>query len=189
MMVFEGVITALASVGIFELYLPFLLLFAIFFAILQKSRVFAIGKDTPNTKIDILLSFIISLYIVAFSPVAGIIGLWFANLFASVGVALISILVFFLVIVLMIAPWWDEALKSKSWKWLIPLGVIIAFLIVLGSTFGGVLAGAGGTVTIPGLSSQDILFLTLVIITILIIYWMTRPAKGTPSKWFMTPEI
>jgi len=187
MMVFEGVIAALASVGIFELYLPFLLLFAVLFAILQKSKIFAFKADAPNTKVDILFAFIVSLYIVAFSPVAGAIGLWFANLFAAVGVTLISIIVFFLVIVLMISPWWDEALESKSWKWLIPLGAVVAFLIVLGSTFGGAI-GAGGAITIPGLSSQDVLFLTLVIITILIVYWMTRPSAALKGgQWFMKP--
>jgi len=191
MMVFEGVIGALASVGIFELYLPFLLLFAVFFAILEKTKIFAFKAENPNTKVDVLLSFIISLYIVAFSPVAGGIGLWFANLFAMVGVTLMSIIVFFLVIALMVAPWWDQVVgkDAKGWKWLIPVGVIIAFLIILGSSFGGVLAGAGGTITVPGLSSQDIVFLTLVIITILIIYWMIRPSKGAAGgKWFLQPE-
>jgi hypothetical protein len=183
MMVFEGVITALASVGIFELYLPFLLLFAIFFAILEKTKIFG-----EKSRINILLSFIISLYVVAFSPISGTIGLWFANLFAATGAVLISIIIFFLVVGLMVAPWWSDVAKAKGWKWLIPLGIIIAFLIVLGSTFGGV-TGVSGTVTIPGLSSQDLLFLTLVIMTVIIVWWMTRGEKSqTKGQWFLQPE-
>ena len=174
MMVVEGVIAALASVGIFELYMPFLLMFAIFFAILEKTKLF------DNRNVDVLLAFIFSLYIVAFSPVAGVIGYWFSGLFASVGVVLVSIIIFFLVIGLLISPWWSKGLESKSWKWLIPLGVVVAFLIVLGSTFGGVTAA--GTISIPGLSSEDILFLTLVILTVLIIYWMTRGSGGKGAK-------
>lgn len=189
MMVFEGVIGALASVGIFELYLPFLLLFSIFFAILEKTKIFAFDKDKLNTKVDVILAFIISLYIIAFSPIAGVIGLWFGTLFAAVGATLVALIIFFLVVGLMVSPWWGDVLESKSWKWLIPIGVIIAFLIVLGSTFGGVLGGTGGTISIPGLTSQDIVFLTLVVITILIIYWMIRaPGKNKEGKWFLKPD-
>jgi hypothetical protein len=183
-MVFEALWTALGSVGIFGVYLPFLLVFAIFYAIFRKTKIFG-----EYSRVDILLSVLMSLYIVAFSPVAGTIGLWFANLFAMTGVVLVSIIIFFLVIGLLVAPWWSDVIAKKAaWKILVPLGIVVAFLIVMGSTFGGVV---GGTITIPGLSSQDLLFLTLVIITVIVIWWMTRPGKGgeRPSgKLFWEPS-
>ena len=173
MMVFEGVIAALASVGIAALYLPFLLLFAIFFALFAKTKIF--GEE--NSKINVLLSFLISLYIVAFSPVSGTIGLWFASVFAATGIVLVSVIIFFLVVALMIAPWWSQVTGSKNWwKILLILAIVVAFLIVTGNAFSGM--GPGGTITIPGLSSQDVVFLTLVIITIIIIWWMTKTGKA-----------
>lgn len=183
-MVFEQIFATLGSQAIFAVYLPFLLMFALFFAVLTKTNIFG-KKETPNTRVNILLSIIFSLYIVAFSPVSGTLATWIASLFAATGVTLVSIMVFFLVIGLMVSPWWDKVLEAGSWKWLIPLGAIFAFLIVLGSTFSGV---GIGPVTIPGLSSQDLVFLMLVIITIIIIFWMTSKAKDvTPGQWFLKP--
>jgi len=183
-MVFEGVIAALASAGVAGLYLPFLLLFAILYALFIKTKIF--GDE--NQKINVLLSFIISLYIVAFSPVSGTISAWFASIFAATGIILVSAIVFFLVVGLMVAPWWKEVAGSKSWwRVILILGIVVAFLIVTGNTFSGV--SATGTVSIPGLSGQDVLFLTLVVITILIIYWMTRGAGGKPARWSLLPEM
>lgn len=182
-MVFEGVIAALAASGVAGLYLPFLLLFAVFFALFTKTKIFG---ESP--KIVILLSFIISLYIVAFSPVSGTIGLWFAQIFAATGMVIVSVIIFFLVVGIMVAPWWGSVAGTKTWwKLLLILGIVVAFLIVTGNAFSGV--GATGTVTIPGLSGQDVLFLTLVVITVLIIYWMTRGGGGKPARWSLLPEV
>ncbi len=182
-MVFEVIWTALGSAGVAGLYLPFLLLFAVFYALFTKTKIFG---ESP--RIVILLSFIISLYIVALSPISGTIGLWFASIFAATGVVIVSAIIFFLVVGIMIAPWWKGVSETKHWwKLLLILGIVVAFLIVTGNTFSGV--GATGTVTIPGLSGQDIVFLTLVIITILIIYWMTKGGPGKPARWSLLPEI
>jgi hypothetical protein len=183
-MVFEGVIAALAASGIAGVYLPFLLLFAILFALLVKTKIFGEAQ-----RINALLALIISLYIVAFSPVSGSIGLWFAQMFAALGVTLVSIIVFFLVVGLLVAPWWTEkVVGSKNWwKVLIPLGIVIGFLIVAGNVFSGV--GPGGAITIPGLSSADILFIALVIITLIIIWYLVGSgAKAKTSRWSLLPE-
>ncbi len=183
-MVFEAIWTALGSAGVAGLYLPFLLLFAVFYALFTKTKIFG---ESP--KIDILLSFIISLYIVALSPISGMIGAWFASIFAATGVVIVSAIIFFLVVGIMIAPWWKSVGTTKHWwKLLLILGIVVAFLIVTGNVFSGV--GPSGTVTIPGLSSQDIVFLTLVIITILIIYWMSKPSKaGAGAEWTIVPRL
>ena len=182
-MVFEGVIAALAASGVAGVYLPFLLLFAILFALLAKTKIF------ENNRINALLALIISLYIVAFSPVSGSIGLWFSQMFAALGVTLVSIIVFFLVVGLMVAPWWGQltGAKAKWWKVLIPLGIIIAFLIVTGNAFSGV--GPGGAITIPGVSSADLLFIALVIITLVILWYLVGgKSEATPSRWSLLPE-
>lgn len=184
-MALEGVIAALATAGIFAVYLPFLLIFSLLFALFTKTKIFG-----EQARINVLLSVIMSFYIVAFSPVSGTIGLWFATLFAATGVTLVSILVFFLVVGMMVAPFWKDNIKgAEAVKWLVPLGIIVAFLIVMGSSFGNVLSDVSGVISVPGLTSQDLAFLTLVIVTILIIWWMTRKdATTTPGKWFLAPE-
>jgi len=183
-MVFEGVIAALAASGIAGVYLPFLLLFAILFALLVKTKIFG-----DNNRISALLALLISLYIVAFSPVSGTIGLWFAQTFAALGVTLVSIIVFFLVVGLLVAPWWEQVTGSKKWwKYLIPLAIIIGFLIVTSNAFSGVGIG-GGAISIPGISSADLLFIALVIITLIILWYLVGGAgKAKTSRWSLLPE-
>lgn len=181
-MVFEGVIAALAASGISGIYLPFLLLFAILFALLTKTKMFG------SNRINALLAIIISLYIVAFSPIAGGIGAWFGQIFATLGITLVSIIVFFIVVAMMVAPWWDNITKdSKWWKILIPLAIVIGFLIIAGNAFSGI--GVSGTVSMPGLSSADILFIALVIITLIILWYLVGGGgKGKTSRWSLLPE-
>ena len=185
-MVFEGVIAALAASGIAGVYLPFLLLFAILFALLTKTKIFG-----DNNRVSALLAILMSLYVVAFSPVSGSIGLWFAQVFAALGITLVSIIVFFLVVGLLVAPWWDsfagKGAKGKWWKVLIPLGIIIAFLIVTSNTFSGM--GAGGIISIPGVSSADLLFIALVIITLVVLWYLIGGgSEGKPARLSLLPE-
>lgn len=180
-MVFEGVISALVSAGVFGLYLPFLLIFAIFFALLQKTKIFG----DKAQKINGIISIIASLYLVAFSPVSETIGLWFAMVFATTGVVLVSILVMILVVGLLVAPWWTEdRFKGKDVpKALIGLGIIIGGLILIGAGFGNI--GPGGMIEIPGLTSQDMVFLILIVITIIILYWLVGGEAGKKGRLFL----
>ena len=180
-MVFEGVIAALAASGIAGVYLPFLLLFAILFALLVKTKLFGDAQ-----RINALLALIISLYIVAFSPVSGSIGIWFAQIFAALGVTLVSIIVLFLVVGLMVAPWWEQISGSKKWwKILIPLAIIVGFLIITSNAFSGM---GGGTISIPGVSSADILFIALVIITLLVLWFLIGGvSKDIKEVWGFSP--
>jgi len=180
-MVFEGVIAALAASGIAGVYLPFLLLFAILFALLVKTKLFGDAQ-----RINALLALIISLYIVAFSPVSGSIGIWFAQIFAALGVTLVSIIVLFLVVGLMVAPWWEQISGSKKWwKILIPLAIIVGFLIITSNAFSGM---GGGTISIPGVSSADILFIALVIITLLVLWFLIGGVgKDIKEVWGFSP--
>ena len=52
----------------------------------------------------------------------------------------------------------------------------------MSSTFGGVISGVGGAVAVPGLTSQDLVFLALIIITLLILWWIVGGVKGKPSE-------
>ena len=183
MMVFEGIIAALMTSGIAAIYLPFLLLFALFFALLVKTKIFG-----EAYRINGLVALIISLYIVAFSPISPMLGARVASLFAATGMVLISAIVFFLVVALLVAPWWSEkVIKSGSlWKIALVIGIAVAFLIVTGNAFGAI--GPGGEIVVPGLSSQDVVFLALVIITVIIILWLVGGKEAVTGKWSLEPQ-
>jgi len=179
-MVFEALLTA----GVFPVYLAFLLVFAIIFALLQYTKVLG-----GTGKIDALIALIVSLYLVALSPLAGAVSLFFVDMFATVGVFLVSLLAFLLIIGLLAWPAW-QSVFGKEAKWgkygLLILAIIIGFLIVSGASFGGV--GIPGAPTIPTISQQDLIFLGLVILTLIIVFWMIKGGAGAALRGIIPVE-
>ncbi len=69
--VFVSAIGFLDKLGVFDVVLPFLLVFTITYAILEKTRVFGVekinGQDTPRRNLDAMTSFVIAFLVVASS--------------------------------------------------------------------------------------------------------------------------
>lgn len=55
----------LAYIGVFEILIPFILVFTILFATLQKTQLFGTEKGEPKVRINTLVAFIMSLMFVA----------------------------------------------------------------------------------------------------------------------------
>jgi len=74
---FRGTIDFLADIGIFDVVLPFLLVFTIMFALLEKTRVFGTEKvgEVEYTKkhLNSLASFVIAFFVIASSRLVEII--------------------------------------------------------------------------------------------------------------------
>ena len=175
----------LSSAEIYTLYLPFLFVFAIFYALLVKTQVF--GKGGNVNKINALVAIIAAVYVVIASPLAGSISVFFASMFAMGSVALVTLLIFIMIVGLLLGPF---VTTQEGWKELgkkfIPIIVIVAFLFTIGlffssaemaSWFGGTVAPSFGI----GLSGEDIALIVLIVITIIVLYWLTageKPGQG-----------
>ena len=59
--------------GLFDVVLPFLLVFTIMFDILEKTRVLGTENDKPRANLNSMVSFIIALLVVATNKIVGII--------------------------------------------------------------------------------------------------------------------
>ena len=74
---FRGVIEFFAELGIYDVILPFLLVFTIIFAILEKSRVFGTEKigDIVYTRknLNSMVAFVIAFLVVASTQIVAII--------------------------------------------------------------------------------------------------------------------
>jgi len=181
MSVLESLLINLQNQGIFELYLPFLLTFAIFFALLEKSKVF--GKDA--SKINALIAFIAGFYIMIYSPLGVSIGNFFSMFFAETSVLLVTLLVFLMVIALLMGPFLSE---PEGWerlgKKVVPLVVVLGLLLafgIFGSSGGFDLfrtGGLGGGSFGINLSSDDIVLIILLVGTILVIIWLVGGSGG-----------
>jgi len=173
-MVFEGIIGALAVSGMFPVYLAFLLVFAIIFGILSNTKILG-----GNPRIDALVAFIIGLYLCAFSPLAVPISQWFVAIFSATSVILVSLLVFIIVVAMLLSPFWSEVKKGGGhvFALLAVVGIVIGGLIVFGGSF-----GFGGT--LPQISTEDIVFILFVVITLILIYFIIG---GKPVKEALLP--
>jgi len=111
--------TILSSPFVKDLLLPFLLIFAIVFSVLQKSEV--LGKGKKQT--DAIVALVVGLIVIAVGSVTDIIN----NLLPILAVGLVAMLAFFLL--------WGFAFKEgtfevhKGVKWTI--GIIAAVVVVV----------------------------------------------------------
>lgn len=164
---------------VFTLYLPFLLVFALFYALLVKTRVF--GKGGNVNKVNALVALIAALYVVIFSPLAASISMFFASMFAQASIGLVTLLVFVMVIGLLLGPF---ITTEKGWERLgkkaIPLLVIMAFLFTLGLFFSSAQTASWFGVVVPpdlGLTGEDVALIVLIVITLVILYWLVSGAE------------
>jgi Mn2+/Fe2+ NRAMP family transporter len=177
--------TLLTNAQVFTLYLPFLFVFAIFYALLVKTKVF--GQGGQANKLNAIVALIAAAYVALFSPLAGSISMFFASMFALGSVGLVTLLIFIMVVGLLMGPF---VTTQEGWEKLgkkfIPLIVIVAFLFALGlffssasmaDWFGGTVAPSFGI----DISGEDIALIVLIVITIIILYWLTGGEEGIKS--------
>jgi hypothetical protein len=166
--------------GVFHFYLPFVLVFAIFYALLTKSKVF--GDEKTAKRINAIVSLVAALYVVGFTPV-GVQLISFADylavLFTDAAVVIVTLLVFLMVVYLLIP---QKELKDLTgwWRILILIAAVIALALFFNAGGGAIFGifgnlGAGGF----GLSSQDVAIIVLILVTVLVIYWLTRGEDTT----------
>jgi hypothetical protein len=109
--------------GIFSYVLPFLLIFALVFGILSKSKIFA------EKGINAVISIAVGLMALQFPMVSQ----FFAELFPRLGIGLSIILMFLILMGLFIDP--DK--KGFMWIFFLAVGLIIG-IVVISNSFGSV---------------------------------------------------
>jgi hypothetical protein len=175
----------ISNVDVYALYLPFLFVFAVFYALLVKTKVF--GSGAYVNRINAIVALIISLYVVIFSPFAPQISVFFASMFAMGAISIVTLLMFVMLVGLLLGPF---VTKEEGWqklgKKMLPILVIVAFLFTIGLFFSSAaMASWFGDVVAPsfgiGLSGEDVALIALIVITVIILYWLTageEPGKG-----------
>lgn len=180
---FADFFTLAQSAGVFNFYLPFVLVFAIFYALLTRSRIF--GSDNQGKRISAIVALIAGFYVVGYTPVGGVLinfAAYLGNLFTSAAVVIVTLVVF-LMIIYLVEP--DIGKKKFSGWWqvlilLVGLLVLALFFNAGGGQLFGFVSNIGGGLGI-NLSGQDISVIVLIIITVVVIYWLTHeksPASG-----------
>lgn len=123
---FNDIIYSLQGMGVYDVFLPFLLVFAIFFAVLEKTKVLGTSKRNINA----LVSMVVGFLLVAQRPIVDLI-----NMFLPKVALIIVILLMFLLLLSLIT----EDNKIIHFEGLsLGIGVvviIVALFIALSPTF------------------------------------------------------
>ncbi|MBW2981770.1 hypothetical protein KY343_02710 [Candidatus Woesearchaeota archaeon] len=173
--VFRGVIGFLNELGIYDVVLPFLLVFTIVFAILEKTRILGIeeieGKKYTKKNLDALVAFVVAFLVVASTRLVAVINKALANI-----VLLILLAVFFLLLVGSFAKEGERDFLSGGWKTIFMIimfiGIIFIFLDALNwlSPFWRFLTRYWET--------RWVASLILIIVIIIFIWYITKGEKA-----------
>ena len=134
--VFRGVIEFFVRLGIYDVLLPFLLVFTIVFAILEKSKVFGTevigGEQITRKNLNSMVAFVVGFLVVASSRLVAIINETMANM-----VLLLLLSVCFLMLVGSFMKETKDGIElSKTWQIIFTIimfvGIILIFLNSLG---------------------------------------------------------
>jgi hypothetical protein len=147
-----------------EIILPFVLLFTILFALLQKSQI--LGKD--KRQIDAIVSLVLGLIVVSFANAVGII----TSLVPFLAVAVVIILVFLILWSMVFQG--DEPFKvNKGLK--VALGILIGVAVVVAVL---IATGAWDYIKYEWIYAGDnsalftnVIFLVIVVVAIAIVVW------------------
>ena len=173
-----NIITFLQSEGVFSIYLPFLLTFSIFYALLMKSKIF--GTDRPGPQISLLIAIIAGLFITISTPWGVALSHFFATFFAQATVFLTLIIVIAVTLGALAIPMLlgenPELLADKTAKYVV-LGLVVLISLAMFLSSMSKMPGFPG-ISIPWLSltSDDIALILLLVATGLIIYYAQKGA-------------
>jgi len=146
---FRGIISFLTQIGVYDIILPFLLIFTIVFAILEKTKVLGsekVGdKDLPKKNLNAMVSFSVAFLVIASTRLVAVINEVMANV-----VLLLILAVSFMLLVGTFYGSKEFSLEQKP-GWLtfffffMFFGIVVIFLNALGwlELVFGVVAEAG----------------------------------------------
>ena len=189
--IFDTIISAAKEGGVLAFYLPFLIAFALIYGLLNRAQIFGdASKDRKVNAINAIIAFGIAFYVISFTSVGVTVTNFFGTFFSQSTMLLVTVVVVTLIVSVLSGIWpggkWT--LTEKGEKVYLEgkpgVGKLIFVIAALGllavffNSGGGTILGVGGTSPALGtLSAQDMLIIAFIVITVLLIYWVTKGEK------------
>ncbi len=150
-------IVNLKEFGIFDFYLPFIIMFGIFYTLLGRTKIFGEPTDTTAKRVNLIVALGASLYLM-YSPIGGAITIslssFFASFFSQIFVVILSFVGLLMVLYVISFGMTGKELKenvgsSRIFKAVIIIAILIGVAIFFAS---------GGSAFFPGLSLPNLQF-------------------------------
>lgn len=181
---FRGVISFFGDIGIYDVVLPFLLVFTIVFAILEKTKVLGTekieGKEYTKKNIDSIVAFVIAFLVVASSRLVATINEAMANI-----VLLLLVSVCFL---LLVGSFFKEGegvfLEKGAWRTffmvIMFIGIVLIFLHAIPTAAGESWLEWFWAYLSINWSTNFAASVILIVLIVIFIIWVTK--SPTPKK-------
>lgn len=189
-----GVITFLEKLGVYDVVLPFLLVFTIVFAILEKTRVFGEekieGKDYSRKNLNAMAAFVIGFLVIASSQLVQAISQISAHIFV-----ILLLIVFFL---LLVGSFYGEGKIGKEGlqeEWARNIFIVVIFLAIAFVFLNALPAGQGKTWlewifqgSGKAVSSPATASIVLIILIVIFIRYVSNSGNGGGNTGGSTEE-
>lgn len=186
---FEDLIATGMGLGIFDLFLPFVLSWAIIYGIMRKVSIF--GEEKVGRKTDLIVSVILSLFIIGATPVGITLAAFFGTMFTGTILIIVTLLGTMMVLYVLAGVLGMDIIdkrSSKKWKAVVLLLAIVlavvAFVYSGGlSFFAGTTLPSVGGISLPALPSVNISLEDLVVFGAIVAafaaaWWMYSEKEG-----------
>lgn len=191
MTTFADLIAQAKDIGIFQFYLPFILMFAIFYGLLDRAKIF--GKDSTGKRINLIIALSFSAFLLIATPVGPAaldLSTFLANFAQGTLLVVITILVFLVVLAMLVVPTGKDI--TNVWsdvKWIIIAAIILAVGVYASSgglsLFPGISFGTPGSAPVfqfPGLSSSDLALVVVFVLTALVVIYAASSGGEKSSE-------
>ncbi len=184
--VFREVIGFFEKLGVYDVILPFILVFTIVFAIFERTKVFGTEKvndvEFPKKNLNAMVAFVIAFLVVASAQIVGII-----NSALPMIVILLFLGVFFLLLVGIFYSEKEEVLLSSPWKMMFMvimfIGIVCIFLYAIPTQSGEPFLTWMMEFLLDNYSTTAVSSVVMMIIVIgFMAYIIREPRKGGEHK-------
>ncbi|MBW2981087.1 hypothetical protein KY360_06750 [Candidatus Woesearchaeota archaeon] len=176
---FRGILLFFDKIGVYDVVLPFLLVFAILFAILEKTKVLGIekieGKEYTKKNLNAMVAFVISFLVIASSRIVEII----TTVSAQVVVLLMASVLFLLLVGSFFKEEGASVFLEGSWRVFFMLimfiGILLIFMNALGwldDLWGWISRGTGG---------NAVGSIVLIVIVIFFMWFVVKTPEQKPA--------
>jgi small-conductance mechanosensitive channel len=185
MSVFRESLVFFENIGLYDVVLPFLLVFTLVFGILEKSKIFGTemarnregqGEKTSRKNLNAMVAFVTAFFVVASAQLVSLIHV----LVSRVALVLVILVMLMLLIASFHPQQGDEGFSLKEWKGWLSVVVLIAVVLIFLDGVGWLLPAWEYATHFWDTTFMGTLFL-LIIVLGFIIYLTRGPNTGKGS--------
>ncbi|MBU0461462.1 MAG: hypothetical protein KJ574_02640 [Nanoarchaeota archaeon] len=162
-----GIAQFMVDVGLLDVILPFMFVFTIVFAMLQKTKVFGTYGKEPKRNINAMVAFIVAFFFIA--------SLARVQILTSI-VQKLALVVVAIICVLLLTGFWGKEVGFLKFKWVYAL-LFVVVLIIFATSLGWIDLGDLGVI-----GKWVFHPITAMAVAFILIFWLIIKEPGKKEK-------